>query len=75
MCDTSHSRVRSVTGGRRIVTVAKTLSLSEQALHNRVKAADQGGLTGAAMPAVSAEPMEIRRLRAELAGVTVGAIS
>jgi len=41
--------------------------LAEQTLHNWVKAAGTGGLKGAAT--VSAEHMEISRLRAELARV------
>lgn len=61
--------VRLVTGGQRIATVAKTLGLSEQTLHNWVKAAGNGGLKGTTTSAVSAEQMEISRLRAELARV------
>ena len=61
--------VRLVTGGQRIAAVAKTLGLSEQTLHNWVKAAGNGDLKGATTPAVSAEQMEISRLRAELARV------
>ncbi|PWC56805.1 transposase [Azospirillum sp. TSO22-1] len=61
--------VRLVTGGQRVATVAKTLGLAEQTLHNWVKAAESGGLKGAAAPKVSAEQMEISRLRTELARV------
>lgn len=45
--------VRLVTGGQRIAAVAKTLGLSEQTLHNWVKAAGNGDLKGATTPAVS----------------------
>jgi transposase len=61
--------VRLVTGGERVATVAKNLGLSEQTLHNWVKAASNGGLKGPATPAVSAEQMEISRLRTELSRV------
>jgi transposase len=36
--------VRLVTRGERVATVAKNLGLSEQTLHNWVKAANNGGL-------------------------------
>jgi len=61
--------VRLVTGGQRVASVAKTLGLAEQTLHNWVKAASSGGLTGTVAPKVSAEQMEISRLRTELARV------
>jgi transposase len=61
--------VRLVTGGQRVAAVAKTLGVSEQTLHNWVKASGNGGLTGASSPTVSAEQMEISRLRTELARV------
>ena len=61
--------VRLVTGGERVATVAKNFGLSEQTLHNWVKAAGNGGLKGSATPAVSAEQMEISRLRTELSRV------
>jgi len=51
--------VRLVTGGERVATVARNLGLSEQTLHNWVKAAGNGGLKSSAAPAVSAEQMEI----------------
>jgi hypothetical protein len=47
----------------------KNLGLSEQTLHNWVKAAGNGGLKSSATPAVSAEQMEISRLRSELSRV------
>ena len=61
--------VRLVTGGERMATVARNLGLSEQTLHNWVKAAGNGGLKSSATPAVSAEQMEISRLRTELSRV------
>ncbi|XKH35371.1 transposase [Azospirillum doebereinerae] len=42
--------VRLVTGGQRVAAVAKTLGLAEQRLHNWVKAAGSGGLTGTVVP-------------------------
>ena len=45
--------VRLVTSGERVATVAKNLGLSEQTLHNWVKAASNGGLKSSATPAVS----------------------
>jgi transposase len=49
--------------------VSKTLGLVEQTLFNWVKASRQGRLTGVDSKLVSAEQMEISRLRAELARV------
>jgi transposase len=56
-------------GGQRIATVAKTLGLSEQTLHNWVKAAGNGSLKNTTASTLSAEQMEISRLRSELARV------
>ena len=61
--------VRLVTSGERVATVARNLGLSEQTLHNWVKAAGNGGLKSSTTPAVSAEQMEISRLRTELSRV------
>jgi len=61
--------VRLVAGGERPATVARNLGLSEQTLHNWVKAAAKGGLKGPTAPAVSAEQMEISRLKSELSRV------
>ena len=61
--------VRLVTGGERVATVARNLGVSEQTLHNWVKAAGSGGLKSSATPTVSAEQMEISRLRTELSRV------
>ena len=61
--------VRSVEGGQSIAA-ARTLSLVDQTLFSWVKAQRQGKLKGAdSKPTVSAEQMEISRLRAELARV------
>ena len=69
-----HARVQArsgatVEGGQSIAAVARTLGVVEQTLHNWVKAHRQGKLTGADSKPVSAEQMEISRLRAELARV------
>ena len=61
--------VRLVEGGQSPASVAKTLGVVEQTLFNWVKASRQGQLQGADSKAVSAEQMEIARLRAELARV------
>jgi transposase len=63
--------VRLVEGGQSIAAVARTLGLVDQTLFNWVKAHRQGKLTGADTKTVSAEQMEIARLRAELARVTM----
>jgi transposase len=47
--------------------VARTLGVADQTLHNWIKADDRGSLAGASSKPVSAEQMEISRLRAELA--------
>jgi transposase len=59
--------VRLVRSGQSIAAVARTLGISDQTLHNWIKASDQGRLAGASSKPVSAEQMEISRLRAELA--------
>ena len=61
--------VRLVAGGERVATVARNLGLSEQTLHNWIKAATNGGLKSSATLSVSAEQMEISRLRTELSRV------
>ena len=58
--------VRLVRGGEGVSSVAKTLGISGQTLHNWVKADAAGQLRDVAK-AVSAEQMEIARLKAELA--------
>jgi len=60
--------VRLVRGGQTVSLVAKTLGrLSEQTLHNWLKAEAAGGLREITGKVVSAEKMEIARLKAELA--------
>ena len=59
--------VRLVEGGQSIAAAAGTLSVVEQTLFNWVKAQRLGRLKGADGKVVSAEQMEISRLRAELA--------
>ena len=61
--------VRVVEGGQSIAAVARTLGVVEQTLFNWVKAQRQGRLKGVDSKPVSAEQMEISRLRAELARV------
>ena len=61
--------VRLVRSGQSIAAVAKILGIAEQTLHNWVKAHRQGKLKGGDSKPVSAEQMEISRLRAELARV------
>jgi transposase len=61
--------VRLVEGGQSIAAAARALGVVEQTLFNWVKAQRHGTLTGADSKAVSAEQMEISRLRAELARV------
>ena len=63
--------VRLVHGGQSIAAAARTLGVVEQTLFNWVKAHRAGKLTGAdgKSKVVSAEQMEISRLRAELARV------
>ncbi|MDP2417539.1 MAG: IS3 family transposase [Hydrogenophaga sp.] len=63
--------VRLVEGGQSIAAAAQTLGVVSQTLFNWVKAQRQGKLTGADSKPVSAEQMEISRLRAELARVTM----
>ncbi|BEP57194.1 hypothetical protein GmRootV35_12490 [Variovorax sp. V35] len=58
--------VRLVEGGQSLAAAARTLGLVEQTLFNWVKAKREGKLSGADSKAVSAEQMEISRLRAEL---------
>jgi transposase len=61
--------VRLVEGGQTIAAAARTLGLVDQTLFNWVKAHRQGKLIGADSKGVSAEQMEIARLKAELARV------
>ena len=61
--------VRLVEGGQSIAAAARSLGLVDQTLFNWVKAHRGGKLTGVNSKAVSAEKMEISRLRSELARV------
>ena len=61
--------VRLVDNGQSIAAAARTLGVVDQTLFNWVNAHKQGKLTGAGSKPVSAEQMEISRLRAELARV------
>ena len=59
--------IRLVQGGQTVASAAKTLGLSDQTLHNWLKAETAGRLREVAGKAISAEQMEIARLKAELA--------
>jgi transposase len=64
--------VRLVESGQRVSEAARSLGLVEQTLANWVKAHRAGKLRGSGRSAeLTAEQMEIRRLRAELARVTM----
>jgi transposase len=63
--------VRLVESGQSIAAASRTLGLVEQTLFNWVKAHREGTLKGAdSRSKVTAEQMEISRLRADLARVT-----
>jgi transposase len=71
---TLHARVqagavRLVESGQTVAAAARTLGLVEQTLFNWVKAQRLGELKGTERKTISAEQMEISRLRAELARV------
>ena len=61
--------LRLVEGGQTIAAAARTLGVVDQTLFNWITTHRQGKLTGADSKPVSAEQMEISRLRAELARV------
>ena len=61
--------VRLVRSGQSVAAVSATLGVSDQTLHNWVKADSRGPLKGTAARPVSPEQMEISRLRAELSRV------
>jgi transposase len=63
--------VRLVRGGQATFSVARTLGISGQTLHNWVKAEAAGRLREIVGKTVSAEQMEIARLKAELAQARV----
>jgi transposase len=57
--------VRMVKGGQSLSAASRILGIADQTLHNWVKADRQGKLQGVGSKPVSAEQMEIARLRAE----------
>jgi transposase len=62
--------VRLVESGQSMAAAARSLGMVDQTLFNWVKASREGKLKGAGGPSkVSAEQMEISRLRAELTRV------
>ena len=63
--------VRLVASGQRVSAAAKSLGIVEQTLANWVKADKAGQLRGLSSEQLSAERMEVIRLRAELARVTM----
>jgi transposase len=69
-----YEAVRLVEGGQSIAAAARTLGVVDQTLFNWVKAHRQGKRKGANSKPVSAERMEISRLRAELARVKMVAV-
>lgn len=63
--------VRLVASGQKVSAAAKALGIVEQTLANWVKAEKSGQLRGVLSEQVSADRMEVIRLRAELARVTM----
>lgn len=61
--------VRLIQGGQACSVTAKVLGIPKQTLENWVRFAAKGKLAGACAKPVSAEQMELARLRAELARV------
>ena len=61
--------VRLVKGGQEASVTARVLGIPKQTLSNWVRLAEKGELQGAGDRPVSAEQMELARLRAELARV------
>jgi len=61
--------VRLVRGGEKIASAARTLGVSAQSLDNWVKAEAGGRLRDVRGKTLTAEQMEIARLRAELSRV------
>lgn len=58
--------VRLVAGGERVSSVARTLGVSSKSIDNWVKAAAAGQLSDVKGKSISADQMEIARLKAEL---------
>ena len=63
--------VRLVKGGQAVSVTAKVLGIPKASLDNWVKLSAKGQLKGAGDKPVSAEKMELARLRAQLARVTM----
>ena len=63
--------VRLVKGGQAAAVTAKVLGMPKQTLENWVRLGEKGQLKGAGDKPVSAEQMELARLRAQLARVTM----
>lgn len=61
--------VRLVKGGQDVSVTARVLDIPKQTLGNWVRLSETGHLQGAGERPVSAEQMELARLRAELARV------
>lgn len=61
--------VRLVQGGQSCAAIAKVLGMPSQTLENWVRQVAKGQLAGAGAKPVSAEQMELTRLKAELAKV------
>lgn len=59
--------LRLIGAGQSIAAVAAMLGLADQTLHKWIKAQRDGRLGGSGAKPVSAEQMELARLRAELA--------
>lgn len=58
--------LRLIGAGQSVAVVSATLGIANQTLHNWLKAQREGRLGGAGGKPVSAEQMELARLRAEL---------
>ena len=63
--------VRLVKGGQAAAVTAKVLGIPNQTLDNWVRLSNKGQLKGAGDKPVSPEQMELARLRAQLARVTM----
>lgn len=63
--------VRLIKGGQTVAVTAKVLGVPVQTLGNWVRLSERGQLKGAGDKPVSAEQMELARLRAQLARVTM----
>ena len=63
--------VRLVKGGQAVPVTAKVLGVPVQTLGNWVRLGEKGQLKGAGDKPVSSEQMELARLRAQLARVTM----